>query len=111
MNIWLKVGLPVLIGILLVISAVSITIAATASNTANQAFAGNSQVNWQAAGRANCGDCENCPAYGEEGCDKAKCTGGNQACISSGSGCNYGGAVPQSSNYSGSFRSTCCGSR
>jgi hypothetical protein len=37
MNNWLKIGLPVLIAILLVVSAVSVTLAVTAGNRAGQA--------------------------------------------------------------------------
>jgi hypothetical protein len=39
MNNWLKIGLPVLIAVLLVVSAVSVTLAVTAGNTARQANA------------------------------------------------------------------------
>jgi hypothetical protein len=37
MNNWLKIGLPVLIAVLLVISAVGVTLAVTGNNTAGQA--------------------------------------------------------------------------
>jgi hypothetical protein len=36
LNKWLKIGIPVLVAVLLVISAVSITIAVTNGNSANQ---------------------------------------------------------------------------
>jgi cytochrome c553 len=39
MNNWFKIGLPVLIAILLVVSAVSVTLAVTAGNSARQANA------------------------------------------------------------------------
>jgi hypothetical protein len=39
MNNWLKIGLPVLIAILLVVTAVSVTLAVTAGNAARQANA------------------------------------------------------------------------
>ncbi len=39
MNNWLKIGLPVLIAIMLVVTAVSVTLAVTAGNSARQANA------------------------------------------------------------------------
>jgi hypothetical protein len=39
MNNWLKIGLPVLVAILLVVTAVSVTLAVTAGNAARQANA------------------------------------------------------------------------
>ena len=66
MNNWLKVGVPVLIAVLLIVAAVSITIAVTKDNTVKQlASAPYTPQKTGDIQLAQGGLCPNCPGYGQ----------------------------------------------
>lgn len=83
MNNWLKVGAPILIALLLIVSAVSITVAVTRADTVKQlSYAGNVPSQTGNLQQVQGGLCPNCPGYAQN-------TNGNQSAANP--GYRYGG--------------------
>ena len=111
MNNWLKIGVPILVAVLLVISAVSVTLAVTNGNKENRAAASYAPVTTVAdTGTVNGASCPNCPGY-------AQATTGDQGTTTNpvyipqgklGSCCT---GISQGTASSQTFRGGCCGSR
>ncbi|MDD5312126.1 MAG: hypothetical protein PHO26_03690 [Dehalococcoidia bacterium] len=89
MNNWYRIGLPVLVAILLVVSAVSITLAVTRDNTVKQVTAsGYTAPASTAAPYAKAALCPSCPGYNQEA---AASTTGPVAGTTVAYGCRGGG--------------------
>jgi hypothetical protein len=111
---WLKVGVPVLIAVLLIVAAVSITIAVTKDNTVKQlASAPYTPQKTGDIQLAQGGLCPNCPGYGQGG------PTGDQG-TANGPGYEYNSGVYQGSchgsNYQGNSTTSgygggCCRGR
>lgn len=106
MNMWLKAGIPILVGILLVISMVSIT-AVTNGEAKTKAVALSDGTFDQCPGNAKC---LNCPVYGEGDSDDAQVCTCTQPCIPRG---NWGSCWKTSQGNSNAqiYRGACCGAR
>lgn len=104
MNNWLKAGVLALVAILLVISAVSITIAVTKNNAGNQVAAASYNTGVATGPRVATGPtCPSCPGYQQDnGAGSQGATTGYQS-----SCC---GTVSQNTAPS-TVRGSCCGAR
>jgi hypothetical protein len=76
MNNWYKIGLPVLVAILMIVSALSITIAVTKDTAAKQVVT----TGYTASGNAGepyakAALCPSCPGYNQENTDTASALG------------------------------------
>ena len=101
MNNWLKIGLPVLVAVLLVISAVAITLAVTSGNPSNRvAAASYTTPGTSEAQLASGPNCPNCPGYGK-GDTGESATGTQGSCCSTDSTGVY---VPKTNTGGGCCR-------
>ena len=104
MNNWLKIGLPIVMAILLVISAVAVTLAVTSGNPSKQvvsaSYTTQSTSETQVARSANCANCpqvSSCNGDGT-GCTTAGTQGG---CCATG---DTGVYVPKTNSGGGCCR-------
>jgi hypothetical protein len=96
LNIWYKVGMPVVIAVLLIISAVSITLAVATSSGSQVSAASNNNGVTNSSKLADGAVCPACPGY-----DGSAGTGNQSSCC----GVNGQSTGPTTS------RGGCCGSR
>jgi hypothetical protein len=109
-NNWLRIGIPVLVAVLLVISAVSVTIAVTNGSRANQVAASYTPVAVSDTGVAKTATCPNCPGYAQTTTnDQATAT--NPVYVPQGNQGSCCAAASQTSTTSQTYRGGCCGSR
>ena len=110
MNNWLKVGIPILVSVLLVISAVSLTIAVTNGNRANQVAASYAPGAVSDTGVAKAATCPNCPGYGQTAAnDQTAAT--NPVYVPQGKQGSCCAAASQTSTNSQTYSGGCCGAR
>jgi hypothetical protein len=110
LNNWLKIGLPIVMAILLVISAVAITLTVTSGNPSKQVVSAsyNPQGSASNTAVATGGTCPNCPVSNDGGTGQP----GNGPAVGQGSCCSTGTAgdtgvyIPKSNSRGG-----CCGGR
>jgi hypothetical protein len=109
LNDWLKIGVPVLVAVLLVLSAVSITLALTGSSNATPVAA--SDVTGPVPGTkvANAGPC--CSGYGQTPTTGDDGTTTNQVYIPGGKQASCCVTAAQGSAPAQTFRGGCCGAR
>ncbi len=110
MNKWLKIGVPVLVAVLLVISAVSITIAVTNANSANQSTASYAPGYVSYSGEAKSATCPGCPGYGQTTTND-QTTGTNPVYVPQGKQGSCCAAASQGSTTGQAYRGGCCGIR
>lgn len=111
MNNWLKIGVPILVAVLLVISAVSITLAVTSGNRENRAAASYAPATAAAdTGVVKAASCPNCPGYGQATTgDQGTAT--NPVYIPQGKQGSCCTGISQGTASSQTFSGGCCGSR
>jgi hypothetical protein len=103
LNNWIKIGVPVLVVLLLIVTAVSITLAATRDNSPRQLAV--STYKADAGPTAPGALCPNCPGYGDADDNPAD------------TGLTAGAQVPSchvinsQNSYSPTVRGGCCGAR
>jgi hypothetical protein len=110
LNNWLKIGVPILVAVLLVISAVSITFAVTSGNRENRAAASYSPVTVADTGVAKAASCPNCPGYGQAITDDQG-TATNPVYVPQGKQASCCTVTAQGTASSQTYRGGCCGSR
>jgi hypothetical protein len=110
LNNWLKIGIPVLVALLLVISAVSITIAVTRGDNANQLAASYVPGTVLDTGVAKTAACPNCPGYGQAASNDQG-TATNPVYIPQGKQGSCCATTSQGSPTGQTSRGGCCGAR
>lgn len=106
MNNWLKIGLPVVVAILLVVSAVAITLAVTSGSTSAKVvpalYKTQGTSNAQPAGYANCDDCPQNGSCNGDGAGRARAGATGSCCDTD----DTGVYVPKTNSGGG-----CCSAR
>jgi hypothetical protein len=110
LNNWLKVGIPVLVAVLLVVSAVGITIAVTRGDTSNQVAVSSLPGTVSDAGVAKAAACQNCPGYGQTTTGDQG-TAANPVYIPQGKQASCCANSSQGNPTSQTYRGGCCGAR
>jgi len=110
LNNWLKIGLPVLIAVLLLISAVSITLAVSNSSRGNQLAASSATGTAPGSGIAKAYTCSSCPRYGQADSDDQAATG-NPVYVPQGKQGSCCEGTTQGTASTQTFRGSCCGAR
>ena len=110
MNNWLKVGIPVLVAVLLVISAVSVTIAVTKANSANQLASSYAPGAVADTGVAKAAACPSCPGYVQTTTND-QTTVTNPVYVPQGKQGSCCATTSQSGTTAQAYRGGCCGAR